>query len=449
MSPHSNDTQNVDTLIEPKWIVTMDANERVLENHTIAISGSTIVDILPSDEADRKYTSQHHFKLGEHAACPGLINAHGHAAMNLFKGMADDLGLMDWLNHHIWPAEAKFVDPEFVHDGTLLAIAEMLRSGTTFFSDMYFFPDMAAEVAYQHRIRTQVCFPVLDFPTQWASGPDEYIHKGIRLHDQYKGNDFVHVAFGPHAPYTVSDAPLKKVGTLAKQLDCKVQIHMHETAFEVEEALVNSKQRPLARMHELGLTSIDLQCVHMTQVDEKDIETLASTGTHVIHCPESNLKLASGFCPISRLMASGINVALGTDGSSSNNNLDMFEELHTAALLGKAVARDATAVKAMDALKMATINGAKALGVDAFTGSLETGKWADIIVVDFSQLEHQPVYDPVSHLVYCTSGKDVSHSWIGGVQHLHNKKLTMIDTVHLKMKARQWARKIRGESDQG
>ncbi len=449
MKPNAADSQQIDTLIEPKWLVTMAADERVLENHAIAISGSTIVDILPSDEANRKYRCLHHFKLDEHAVCPGLINAHGHAAMSLFRGMADDLSLMDWLNHHIWPAEAKFVDPEFVHDGTLLAIAEMLRTGTTFFSDMYFYPDVAADLIYQHRIRAQVCFPILDFPTQWASGPDEYIHKGIQLHDKYKGNDFVFVAFGPHAPYTLSDAPLKQVETLAKQLDSKIQIHMHETESEVKNAQTSSKQRPLARIHKLGLTSIDLQCVHMTQVNDEDIDILTSTGTHVIHCPESNLKLASGFCPIDRLMSNGVNVALGTDGAASNNNLDMFEELHSAALLGKAIAKDATVVRAMDALKMATINGAKAMGLDAFTGSLETGKWADIIAVDFSQLEHQPVYDPVSHLVYCTSGKDVSHSWIGGAQHLHNKQLTTIDTVQVKMKAQQWARKIRGESKQG
>lgn len=435
--------QTIDTLITPKWMVTLNAQDEVLEGYSLAIHEHQILAILPAVEAGKRFHPHNQVNLPEHALLPGLINAHGHSAMSLFKGMADDLALMDWLTNHIWPAESAFVSEEFVRDGTLLAIAEMVKTGTTFFSDMYFYPNIAAEVANQQKIRTQICFPILDFPTAWASGPDEYIHKGLEVLSQYKNNRYVKVAFGPHAPYTVSDAPLSKILTLAEQLDSKIQIHLHETAFEVQEAIQKSGKRPLARLKELGLVSPNLQCVHMTQIEEEDLHTLSEAGAHVIHCPESNLKLASGFCPVHTLMQRGINVALGTDGSSSNNNLDMFEEMRTAALLAKAVSGDASALCARDALKMATINGARAIGVEQFTGTLEVGKWADLIAVDLGQIEHQPVYDPVSHLVYCASGKDVTHSWIGGKQHLKDRQLTMIDSIHLAQKARHWAERIK------
>ncbi len=438
----SPDKGSIDTLIEPKWIITLDGEERVLEGHAVAIQGAQIQAILPVEEAHQRFNPATTVRLPDHALIPGLINAHGHSAMSLFRGMADDLALMDWLNNHIWPAEAAFVDEEFVRDGTLLAIAEMVKTGTTFFSDMYFFPNITAEVALEQKVRTQICFPVLDFPTNWAADSDDYIHKGLDVYNRYKTNSYVHVAFGPHAPYTVSDAPLTKIVTLAEQLDSKIQIHLHETAFEVMDAVEKTGKRPLQRLNELGLLSQNLQCVHMTQVDDADLEILRATNAHVIHCPESNLKLASGFCPAHKLMQSGINVALGTDGASSNNNLDMIEEMRTAALIAKSVSGDASALRAMDALKMATINGARALGLEQQTGSIEVGKWADVVAVDLGKIEHQPVYDPVSHLVYCASGKDVTHSWIGGQQHLKDGQLTHIDTVHLAKRAQNWAQKI-------
>lgn len=432
----------VDTLIFAKWIVPVIPQGTVLTNHAMAIQGNKILDILPQKNAREKYTAKHSYELNAHAVMPGLINAHGHAAMNLFKGLADDLPLMDWLGGHIWPAEAKWVSEQFVADGTLLAITEMLRTGTTFFSDMYFFPNIAADISTQHKIRTQVCFPVLDFPTNWATTADEYIHKGIEVHDKYRNSDFVHVAFGPHAPYTVSDEPLKKILTLSEQLNANIQIHLHETAFEVQDAIEKSGMRPLQRLHQLGLLSPALQCVHMTQISDDDVNILRETGAHVIHCPESNLKLASGFCPVHKLQSAGINIALGTDGAASNNNLDMLAEMKTAALIAKTVAGDASVVPAPEALTMATINGAKAMGLDEKTGSLEPGKWADIIAIDFSPVYHQPVYDPISHIVYSASGSDVSHSWIGGQLHLQDKQLTKIDIVHLKERIVEWAEKI-------
>ncbi|MCG8609235.1 MAG: TRZ/ATZ family hydrolase [Pseudomonadales bacterium] len=446
-----NQPRKVESIISASWVITMNTNAivrannqpPVLQNHSVVFDNGVIVDILPASEVQSRYISNEHFQLDDHVLMPGLINMHGHAAMNLFKGMADDLPLMTWLNEHIWPAEAKWVNDEFVKDGTLLAIAEMIRTGTTFFSDMYFFPETAAEVAREHRIRAQVCFPILDFPTNWGAGPEEYLHKGLSLYDQYKQSEWVYVGFGPHAPYTVSDEPMTEIIKLSNQLGGNVQIHLHETAFEVHDAVEKTGKRPIQRLADLGLLSPNLQCVHMANLDQSDIDLIADSGAHIVHCPESNLKLASGLCPVQKLLDSGVNVALGTDGAASNNNLDMFGELQSAALIAKVAAENAAAVNAQQALAMATINGAKALGLQDQTGSLEVGKWADMIAVDLSAVYHQPVFDVISHLVYSTNGSDVAYSWIGGELHLKEKQLQKIDTVHLKSRVKEWAGKIK------
>ncbi len=430
-----------DLAIFARWVLPVRPARTLLQNQCVIIHQQRILAIVPEQEADR-YQPATCIRLDNHLLMPGLINAHGHSAMSLFRGLADDLPLMDWLSNHIWPAEGKWVNDAFVADGTLLAIAEMLRSGTTCFSDMYFFPEVTARVALTHGIRTQICFPVLDFPTAWGNGPEDYLHKGLALIDQYRGNDFVSVAFGPHAPYTVSDEPLQKIAMLSAQLDVPVQIHLHETAFEVNEAHSKTGKRPIERLADLGLLGPTLQCVHMTQISANDIALLQSAGASVIHCPESNLKLASGFCPVDQLQQAGINVALGTDGAASNNDLDLLGEMRTAALLGKAVAGDAGAVDAFTAVEMATINGAKALGLERQIGSLEAGKFADIIAIDLSDIESLPLYDPVSHLVYATSSRQVTHSWIGGALRMNNRQLTMIDTQGLQASAQAWGEKI-------
>ncbi|MDX1590140.1 MAG: TRZ/ATZ family hydrolase, partial [Oleiphilaceae bacterium] len=368
---------------------------------------------------------------------------HGHAAMTLLRGFGDDLPLMTWLNDYVWPAESRFVDEDFIADGTQLAMAEMLRSGTTFFSDMYYFPEVVAELAQQQGMRAQVCFPVLDFPTNWGSGPEEYLRKGLALRDRLRHSELVQVAFGPHAPYTVSDGPLSQIATLAEQTGAPVQIHLHETAFEVEDAVQKTGLRPIRRLSELGLLTPTTQCVHMTQLDDNDIQLLRESGAHVLHCPESNMKLASGQCPVQRLLDEGINVALGTDGAASNNDLDMFGEMRTAAFLAKSVSGDAAAVSAHQALAMATINGARALGREQDLGSLEPGKLADMVAVDLGDCLVQPVYDPASHLVYSTSSRQVSHSWIGGQPQLVDGELRRIDLQELRGRIEQWQQKIR------
>lgn len=421
----------IDTLLHARWLIPVDGKQRCLENHSIAIDGGRIADILPREQAESRYQARASHDFAQHALIPGLINSHTHAAMSLFRGLADDLALMDWLENHIWPAEARHVNEAFVQTGTELAIAEMLRSGTTCFNDMYFFPDISAHVAAEAGMRASIGLILIDFPTVWANNSEEYINKGLAVFDHYKGHELIRTAFAPHAPYTVSDAPLKQVRTLADELELGVHIHLHETAFEVSEAEKNTGRRPLARLAELGLLSPSLQAVHMTQLNDDEITLLAESGSHVIHCPKSNMKLASGICPVNALMKAGVNVALGTDSSASNNSLDMFSEMNSAALLAKVSNGDATALSAEQALQMATINGARALGMEDITGSLEVGKFADIVAVNFDTIETQPVYDPLSHLVYSCSREQVTDVWIAGKPRLSKRVLNGIDENRL------------------
>lgn len=373
---------------------------------------------------------------------PGLINAHGHAAMTLFRGLADDLPFKNWLHDHIWPAENRWVDEAFIQTGTELAIAEQLQGGITCFSDMYFFPDVASEVVHRCGMRAQITVPVMDFPVPGARDAGEALRKGVALFDDLKHHPRISIAFGPHAPYSVSDDSLEKMRILVAETDAGIHMHVHETASEIYEALQQHGQRPLARLAERQLLGPRFQAVHMTQVDDEDLALLVEHNCSVIHCPESNLKLASGFCPVERLWAAGVNVAIGTDGAASNNDLDLLGETRTAALLAKAVAGSASALDAHRALRMATLNGARALGLDEHTGSLEVGKVADLVAFDLSGLAQQPIYDPVSQLIY-TCGRDcVRHAWVAGKQLLTDRRLTRIDQDQLMANVRQWSTKI-------
>ncbi|MFZ5756702.1 MAG: TRZ/ATZ family hydrolase [Pseudomonadota bacterium] len=432
-------------ILHADHIVTVDREDRVLAGHALVIRERRIAAILPLEDALRRYPKATVTGLPGQVLMPGLVNAHTHLAMNLFRGLADDLPLMTWLQEHIWPAEGKWVSDDFVHDGALAAMAEMIRGGITTFADMYFFPDATARAARQAGLRAVLHAPVLEFPTPWAQNADEYIHKALALRDDWKNHPLVTVGLGPHAPYTVNDPALRRILMLTNELSVPVpvQMHVHETAFEVHEATKDGGPRPLARLHALGLTGPSFQCVHMTQIDDADLEILAASGSHVIHCPESNLKLASGFCPVDRLLKAGVNVALGTDGAASNNDVDMFSEMRTAALLAKAVSGDATACPAPATLRMATINGAKALGLDTLTGSLETGKQADIIAVDLSALETQPLYNVVSQLVYATGRHQVTHSWVAGEPLLVQREPVTLNGEHLKRVVAEWAARIR------
>ncbi len=379
-----------------------------------------------------------------HALIPGLVNAHTHAAMCLMRGMSDDLPLMTWLEEHIWPNEARVVSPQYVRDGTELAIAEMIRGGTSCFQDMYFHPDVIARTAAKTGMRACVGMIVLEFPTSWAASADEYISKGLEMHDEYRDDPLISTAFAPHAPYTVEDAALRKIASLSGQLERPVHIHVHETAGEIADSLQRFGVRPIARLDALGLINPLLQAVHVTEINEQEIALLAERGCSVLHCPESNLKLASGFCPVARLAAAGINIAIGTDGAASNNDLNMLGETRSAALLAKGVARDATVIDAQQALTMATLNGARALGLGDVTGSLETGKWADMCCIDLSSVHTQPLSNPVSQIVYSASRDQVSDLWIAGRRQLADGELTRMDLPAILDKARAWRARMEG-----
>jgi len=438
--------QPIDTLLCARWIVPIEPRDTVLENHAVAIADGRIVALLPRAEAETRYQPHTTIDLGQHALLPGLVNAHTHAAMTLLRGLADDLPLMRWLQEHIWPAEQRWVSEEFVRDGTRHAVAEMLRSGTTCFNDMYFFPDITARTASAAGIRSVVGLIAIDFPTVWAADADEYLDKGLAVHDEFRHDTLVRTAFAPHAPYTVSDGPLERIRVLADELDIPIHMHVHETAHEVAEAVEKHGERPLARLARLGLLSPSLLAVHMTQLDDDEIDQVADAGVRVVHCPESNLKLASGFCPVSRLQAAGVTVALGTDGAASNNDLDMFGELRSAALLAKAVSADASALPAVRALEMATLDGARALGWDDDIGSLRPGKAADLVAVRLDGIETEPLYHPLSQIVYALDRGRVSDVWVAGQHQLRDRRLTTLDEEEILASTRRWSERI-GASD--
>lgn len=434
--------QPVRLLIKARWIVPVVPENAVLENCALAVNNGQIVALLPQEEAEKRFHPEQTINLNSHVLIPGLVNAHGHAAMSLLRGYAEDKPVNEWLEQQIWPAERQWVSEEFVRDGTALAIAEMIRSGTTCFGDMYFFPEQAAQVAQQAHVRGQIFFPIFDAASVWGSGPDDYFAKGLSLHDDFRSSSLINIGFGPHAPYSVADDHLKKIAIFAQEMDAPIQIHLHESAQEVADSVTRYGQRPSQRLMELGLLSPLTQCVHVTQVDDVDIALLLQSGAHVIHCPESNMKLASGACPVDRLTRLGVNVALGTDSAASNNDLDMFGEMKSAALLAKLISGDASAVSAHSALRMATLNGAKAMGLEDQIGSLEVGKAADITAVEMSELEAQPLHDPVSQLIYTRSAHRVTHVWVAGKAVLLSRQLQTLNEKELLAKARWWHQKI-------
>ncbi|MBL7227165.1 MAG: TRZ/ATZ family hydrolase [Pseudomonas sp.] len=436
----------LDLLLLPSWLVPVEPAGVVLKAHGLGIRDGRIAFIGPRDQA-LKLAAHEVRELPGVLLSPGLVNAHGHAAMSLFRGLADDLPLMTWLQQHIWPAEAKWVDEAFVRDGTDLAIAEQIKGGISCFSDMYFFPKVASERVHNSGMRAQIAIPILDFPIPGAATADEAIRQGVELFGDLKHHPRIKIAFGPHAPYTVSDVNLEKVRVIAEELDAAIHMHVHETAGEVQQSVEQYGERPLARLARLGLLGPRLQAVHMTQISEEDLALLVESNSSVIHCPESNLKLASGFCPVERLWQAGVNVAVGTDGAASNNDLDLLGETRTAALLAKAVAGSASALDAHRALRMATLNGARAMGLETEIGSLEVGKAADIVAFDLSGLAQQPIYDPVSQLIYATGRDCVKHLWVGGKQLLDDRQLTRMDEQQLSATAIAWGRRISGHHE--
>jgi 5-methylthioadenosine/S-adenosylhomocysteine deaminase len=440
--PMSNNLQMIDTLIHAKWVIPVEPAGLVLSNHSVAIHQQKIVAILPTEQARQQYQAKQEISRKQHALIPGLVNTHTHVAMNLLRGFADDLGLMTWLQEYVWPAEKAHVSPEFVRAGSELAIAEMIKGGVTCFNDMYFFPEQTAEVAAHAGIRAFVGAALMGFPTAWATDDEDAIAKGLALRDKYQHNDLINVTLAPHAIYTVPEASLRRVAEVSREYHLGINIHVQETADEVNNSIAQTGKRPLARLQEYGVNCDRMISVHMTQMTDEDIHILAESGASVVHCPESNMKLASGYCPVTRLVDAGINVALGTDGAASNNDLSMLGEMRSAALLSKLMTGNPEALPATLALQMATLNGAKALGMEQHIGSLTVGKSADIVAIDLEQLNTVPVYHPISQIVYAASRDQVTDVWVAGKALLTNKNLTTLDEPALLALAAHWQGKI-------
>ena len=438
--------QPVELLVSARWVIPVEPPETVLADHSVAVAGGRILAVLPTAEAERRYRPAERVRLDRHALIPGLVNLHTHASMTLMRGLADDLPLMTWLKDTIWPVEAKYVSSEFVYDGTLLACAEMLRGGVTCFNEMYFFPEAAARAALAAGIRAALGIIALEFPTPYAADADDYIAKGLAARDSLKEEPLLSFCMAPHAPYTVSDRTFARVLTIAEELDLPIHVHLHETRHEIDESLAQFKARPLERLRALGLLGPRLIAVHAVHVTEPEIEMLARFGVSVAHCPSSNLKLASGLAPVAAMLARGVNVGIGTDGAASNNRLDSFQEMRTAALLAKAVGDDAQAMPAHQALAAATLHGARALGLESSIGSLAPGKFADLCAVAFDGPELLPCYDPVSHLVYSAGREHVSHVWVAGELRVEEGRLAAFENRGLNNRALLWQNKLATET---
>ena len=432
----------IDTLISARWIIPIEPAGTVLEHHSLALLDGRIVDILPSSEASVRYSAEEHVELAQHVLIPGLVNLHSHVAMTLMRGIADDLALMTWLKEHIWPMENKHVAPTFVQDGALLACAEMLRGGTTCFNDMYFFPEATAQAVDQAGMRATLGIITLEFPSPYAADADDYLRKGLETRDSYCDHALLNFSIAPHAPYTISNKTFEKILTFSEQLNIPIHTHVHETQDEIQQSLAEHHLRPLARLHNLGLLSPNLIAAHMVHLNAEEIALCAERGVQFAHCPVSNLKLGSGIAPLTQWTAAGITAGLGTDGAASNNRLDLLNEMRIAALLAKGVSGDATALPAHQALAMATINGAKALGLDQDIGSLKAGKAADIVALDLSSLETSPCYDVASHLVYAAGREHVTDVWVAGKRLLQDRALTTLDQQAIRTRAAHWQHKL-------
>jgi len=434
--------QIIDTLIHAAWLIPIEPINQVLKDYSLAIDKGKILDILPTQLASKKYISDQTLHLADQAVLPGFINAHTHSPMSLLRGIANDLALMDWLQNYVWPAEKKWLAEDFVYDGTQLALAEMIRGGTTCFNEHYFFPETISKVTNEVGLRACVGFTILDFPTNWSQNTDEAIAKGLKVCEQYKSHPLITIFFAPHAPYTLCDDSLKKIISLTNKLDIPNHIHVHESNEEINNSIKTYNQRPLKRLYELGILNSKTLLIHMVHTNDEDLAIVKKSGSHVVHCPESNLKLASGFFKIEPFQRHNINVALGTDSAASNNNLDMIGEMRTAALIAKCINNNPCTLTAAETLAMATINGAKALGLDSKIGSLKIGKFADIISINLKTLATAPVYDPIAQIVYASHCNDVTNVWVAGKQLLNNGNLTTINESEVLQKAKLWGQRI-------
>ena len=432
----------VDKIISATWIYTGEDSDKVLFDHSIVVSDQKIQDIQPTIKVHEMYETEETYQLSDHILLPGLINAHTHSAMSLLKGYADDLQLETWLNDYIWPAESKFVSYDFVLDGSELAIAEMIKGGTTTFNDMYFFPEATAKAVENFGIRANIGLVVMEFPSNYANDPQEYLNKGFEFRDNWRNNKLISTSIAPHAPYSVSNSTFELINTYAEQLNLTIHTHLHETRNEIEESIKQFSSTPIERLSELGLLGPKLMAAHCVHLSENDMYQLKSNGVSVLCNISSNMKLGSGFVDVYKLINNNINIAIGTDSSASNNRLDMFSEMRSMALNNKALTMKSEFLKPSEVIKMATINGAKALGLDHITGSIVKNKYADIIAVNLDRIDTQPCYDPLASLVYCADRTSVEYVWINGDTKLKERVLVNIDENEILQKVKSWKNKI-------
>lgn len=436
-------------LICPRYLVPVRPRDLVLEEHAVLIDpgNGSVIEIGPKETLQNRHSGAEKVELHDHALLPGLVNMHTHSPMTLLRGYADDLKLDDWLKRHIWPAEARWADGEFVADGTRLAMVEMLRSGTTCFNENYFFPDRIAEAADQAGMRAIIGIPVIEFATAWAESTCQYIDKGLELEARYRDHELVGFSFAPHALYSVPHEAMRRVVQEANQRELRIHLHLLETAWEIEHARSQGFEHPLELARQLGMLGHRLLAVHMVHLSQQDRAMLAETGVNIVHCPHSNLKLASGICRTADLVGKGINVCVGTDGAAANNTLSMFDEIRTAALLAKGQSGDPEAIDAMTALEMATINGARALGLEHQIGSIEAGKQADMCAVNLHHARTQPTHDVISQLVYAAPGHQVTDVWVAGRRLLKNNELRTLDEDSILDTAAAWSERMRVGAD--
>ena len=435
--------KNASIIISASWIFTSNSEGQLLSDYSIVIENDKIIDLVPQDKVFDEYEANDTYQLTDHILIPGLINTHTHAAMSLFKGFADDLPLQDWLNDYIWPAEKEFINSSFVKDGSILALSEMIKSGVTTFNDMYFFPDATAEAVKELGVRSNIGLVVLDFPTNYATDPEDYLLKGFEFRDKWRNEELITTSIAPHAPYSVSDEAFTLINTYSEELSINIHTHLHETQWEIEDSIEKYGITPVQRLNNLGIIGPSLMAVHCVYLNDQDMATLAKNKVSIVHNPSSNMKLGSGIADIAKMLKQNLNISLGTDSSASNNRLDIMEEMRLAALLIKGSTKSPESFSANEAIKMATINGAKALGLESIIGSIEKNKKADLVAIDLNSIENQPIYNPLTTLVYSSSRSDVSYVWIDGEIKFKDKKLVKIDEERIIQLAKKWQRKLK------
>ena len=435
--------RSVSLVVHNGIVVTVDGSRRVIERGAVAVDGRDIVAVDTAEAIAAKYRGRETIDAAGGVIMPGLINTHTHAPMVLFRGLADDLALMEWLQKYIFPAEAKTVTPDFVRAGTRLAALEMIESGTTAYADMYYFEEEIARVTKAAGLRGILGQTIIQFPVPDAKTPQEGLARTERFAQQFAGDELITAAVAPHAMYTLDAETLKACRAMADRLRIPVIIHLAETQDEIKTAAEKYRATPTAFLESIGFWGPRTLANHGVHLTAADVATLAARKVGVSHNPESNMKLASGIAPVEEMRAAGISVGLGTDGAASNNDLDMFEAMRQAAFLHKLKNGDPRAVAAPVALEMATIGGARALGMEKEIGSLEAGKRADLLIVSMSSARQTPMYDPVSHLVYVTRGDDVRTTIVNGKVLMRDRKPLTLDAAQVLADARAFAAKVR------